>query len=269
MTEKWNHCSKNRPLGLDGERILGNCQKQRRSILVRKASEDPLLKGVGQHNFCSCLCVPVLDDARFPVGLLYLSSDEEEAFTTHGRFAVEKLAREAAPHLGAPQSASVATEAEPPNDLARGALMWGVIFSAVLFALLLVGPPNSELTASQSVPVSTDSLASAREVARKFAHQLRVDELGQAWELLHPDLQQTWDRETFVESLAQWSESEGNQGVLLRRKLSGMRREEERVVAVFLATEGETEVTSWEWELQLADSHWRIFALQGGPVLSP
>jgi hypothetical protein len=269
LSEIWCNGELGQLLGMDGERVLGNVEKWKRTILVEDARTDKLLREVERPQFKSCLAVPVFDESRDLKGVIYLTSPEAKAFNTHGRFACENLAKEAAPILEQHHKRGVGDDVEHkkgPFDylLSRQALI-AVVVLVVLGGFALFSTPAEVIdpTAGNRHSAKIDS----KGVAKTFLQHLRVGEFNQGWELLSPDLQRSWSREQFTSSLQAWTESEERQVVLLNRNVAGVKIEEDVVTAVLYGTtfEGD-DGKQWDWELEEVDGRWRLVRLSG-PVL--
>jgi GAF domain len=275
LKEVWNSGPDEEFVGMDGERILGTCEKRRLTILVRDASTDPHLRGVARRKFKSCLCVPVFDDSKHLIGLIYLSSTSAETFTTHSQITIEKMATEFTPVL-----ASLNPTALPKKVEKTGKGSFEFLYSPTTIvlglALVLVGSLMLLAPTPAGIPEpgsgSQDGKVSVfgpREVTQTFAQHLRVGEYAQAWELFDPVLQERWPQEDFQSQLKEWSQSEEHQRILLERKLSGLKRLEKRATAVFYGSSVEGDSEPWNWELREFDDRWGIIWMQGGPVQSP
>ncbi len=266
MQEIWCKGTPGEFIGLDGERVVGTCQKKGRTVLVADAEKDPLLRGVEKRSFASSLCVPVLDDSRSMIGLLYLTSDKQKEFSVQGRFAAEGLAREVSELLREGTEIEGDTEASPIGLLSSPSVLISLA-SVIVVMLLLVFVASRG--GGKKIDVLTSDSAGAREAGRQFARYLRMGEFAPAWELLDPDLQKVWTMASFRNQMEVWTSQEKNQRILLEKKLSGLKFREGTAHAIFYPTglEGDTDV--WEWELKKVDDNWRLIRMDGGPVKSP
>ena len=268
LQEVWCNGEMGQIAGMDGERVLGTIEKWKQTVLVEDVNSNKLLKSIERHHFQSCLAVPVLDATRILRGVIYLTSTESKAFNTHGRFACEKVAKQAIPVLEKLHG-SVAAEGEDekrPFDF----LLTPQVLVTALALLLLVGigffaAPTGEVEDSQAL--SQTVRASAKETAKDYLQRLRVGEFSQAWELLEPDLQKSWSREQFTNRMNEWTATEGKQLILLNREVAGVKVEGEQATAILFgtATEGD-DGKQWDWELKLMDGRWRLSSVSG-PVL--
>lgn len=266
MEEVW---TKNKPgefVGMDGERVIGTCQKKNRSILIQDASRDPLLKEVEKRFLSSCLCVPILDDSRSQIGLVYLASNETKAFSVQARFAAEGLAKEVAEILQLGSEVEGDTDPSPIGLLSSPSVLISLA-SVFLVMLLLVAVASRSQPAKQD-EVTSDS-AGARETSRQFARYLRVGEFAQAWDFLDPDLQKSWSLASFRTQMEVWSGKENHQRILLDKKLSGLKFRDGTAHAIFYPTSIEGDSAQWDWELEKKENRWRIVKMDGGPVTSP
>ena len=272
MREVWSSEPGEAVLGHDGERILGNCEKRLRSVLVHDATKDTALRGVAKHHFKSCLCVPVIDDSKYLAGLIYLTSDSVGAFTTQDRFGVEHMARSAASGLSSIQRVSEVkpTEGETSYEfLYSPATLFGSLAFVLLLLFWAIGPFDTGVATAPNSSVSREMGFGPKQVAAEFAQHLRVGEFAQAWGLLDPELQERWPQSEFQSRLKEWSGSERNQKILLERKLAGLRFGESQAVAIFYGSSAEGDSGEWSWTLRELDGDWRIVGIGGGPIESP
>lgn len=266
MQEIWCKGSPGEFIGMDGERVIGTCQKKGRPVLITDADKDPLLRGVEKRHFSSCMCIPVLDDSRSMIGLLYLTSDKSKEFSVQGRFAAEGLAREVSEILQAGSEVDGETDPSPIGLLSSPSVL--ISLASVIVVMLMLVFVASSGGGQKGEEVTSDS-SGAREAGRQFARYLRMGEFAPAWELLDPELQQSWSMASFRTQMEVWTSQEINQRILLEKKLSGLKFRDGTAHAIFYPTgiEGDTDV--WEWELKKLDGQWRLIKMDGGPVKSP
>lgn len=268
LEEVWCNGELGQIPGLDGERVQGTLEKWKRTILIEDARTDKLLKGVDKRRFLSCLAVPVLDESRDLKGLIYLTSPDPKGFNTHGRFACEKMAKEVAPVLHRLHKSGGDIEQDdrraPFDFLYSRRFLLGVGVLVLFGGFAILSRPTESV--SEPTGDSKSPRVGPREVSKTFLQHLRVGEFNQAWELLTPDLQKSWSRAQFQDSLQNWAASEAHQLVLLNREVAGVKVEQGVARAVLFGTtvEGDDGV-QWEWELVEVDRRWRLSRV-GGPV---
>lgn len=270
LLQAWSNSPEDEAIGLDGERVVGTCEKKRRSVLVHDASKDGLLRGLQRHNFLSCLCAPICDDSNHIVGLLYLTSTEVEAFTLQDRFSVERIAQEVSPAFLPKDETTTLAQAPGAFDfLYSTSTLAAATLLFLMLGLFAIGPPDLKAEPESGQTGQRESTFGPREVTQKFAQHLRVGEYAQAWELLDPELQARWSRDEFQAQLKDWSKSESHQSILLARKLSNVKFEDDRAVATFYGSSQDGDTSDfWNWELRQVEGDWRVLSLQGGPVTS-
>lgn len=262
LEEIWCNGETGQLLGMDGERVLGTVDKWKKTVLIEDVKGDKLLKGITRHYFQSCLAVPVLDDAKHVKGVLYLVSDEPNAFNIQGRFAGESIAAQAAPVL---EQLNQTGGGEDPKKSPFEMLLTPQALIVALALIVLVGfglfvSPQKD--AEQ--PGVAGLKANARETAKDLLQHLRVGEFSQAWELFEPNLQRSWSRENFQSSLQAWTANEDHQIVLLNRDLGGVKLEDDKAIAVFFPTslKGD-DGNRWVWTFRLVEDRWRVVSLTG------
>ena len=266
MEEVWCKGTPGEFVGMDGERVMGTCQKKGRTVLVADGEKDPLLRGVEKRYFSSCMCVPILDDSRTLIGLLYLTSDKPKEFSVQGRFAAEGLAREVAEILQEGTEVEGDTDPSPIGLFSSHSVIISLV--SVIFVMLLLVFVASRGGGVQTEELTSDS-SGAREAGRQFARYLRMGEFAPAWELLDPELQKSWSMASFRTQMEVWTSEENNQRILLEKKLSGLKFRDGTAHAIFYPTGIEGDTAVWEWELKKVEDQWRLIKMDGGPVKSP
>lgn len=269
MRQVWASEGAPEVVGMDGERIIGTVEKRQRSVLVYDAAKDSLLRGVEVRRFQSCLCVPVFDEYKFLVGLLFVASERASAFSADDRLEVERLARESS-KLSPTEPGQ---KPPPPADASGGTfellmstpVKLGAILLLIFLTLAAIGPAKI----ADAPPPQTERVElTPAETVAKFAQHLRVGEFAVAWQMMHPSLQERASQNAFVSEFQNWSSEPRNQRSLLSRRMPVVKVEGERATATFHKPEGAQGESDWIWELSRDKLGWSITSLKG-PIDRP
>lgn len=268
LQEVWRSTGDQVPLSVADERVLGSCDKEKRSILVEDSTRHKLLKGIEQEKAGSILCCPILDEMRFLKGLIYLTAQEPKAFNTHGRFACERISKDVGRALD--RANELVPESSDAEDSPRlSPAVMGVSLFVVFLVGALVFASVRRGAEPVSVPTRVSSTRTSRDMAQELVRRLKVGEYGAVWEMFSPELQSRWPRRDFEAALSDWSKTESNQEAMLKRRLAGVKEEDGVEVAVLYGTSSETDPTEWNWGIGRHGEEWKVLWFRGGPVASP
>lgn len=270
LKEIWRSGSEDKGIGGDGKRVLGNCAKRQRSVVILDATKDPQMRGIKSHSFQSALCVPIFDSDKNFVGAFLTISDKPETFTNDDKFSTERTVRDLGPVMAAMRRVSEVQDSkdeESPSNLFPPLVPASLAVAAIFLLLWLVSPADREPAPEKAVPTPTVR-REARNSADEFLVALRQKSYEEAWQTLDSSLQARWPLADFSSSFSSWSSRGNHLEVLQNRRITRVEQFEGTARVVLMESFGETEQKDWTWELRGQDGDWRIVAMDG-PIQSP
>lgn len=271
LKQEWSSDGAPEVVGMDGERILGTVEKRQRSVLVYDASKDSLLRGVECPQLKSCLCVPIFDDYKFLIGLIFVSATQENHFSNEDRLELERLSRDCS-RLSAGNAEAVSKSSD--DNLPGSSL--DVLFSApaqlagllmvMLLGIMAIGP--ARLVDAPQPKATVKTVTGPREASATFAQHLRVGEFADAWLTLAPELRSRWPQAEFVSAFTAWTADELHQQSLLSRKLPVVKQSGSEAEVTFLKPPESDDERDWVWKMTSTESGWQVSAMKG-PVDGP
>ena len=256
-------------LSTTAQELLKLCLKRERSLLIQSNS-DPILSTLGQAEFEAVLCVPLLDSDRNAVGLIYADNPRAGAFSNEDRLKIERLARgmiTSLPRVGTAEPQGPTEQPEPPSAWASKAGIALAVLAVGFVTLWFLAPatrPVQPEVVSQPPPKIWASDPAA--VIKSFNRLLTLREHGQAWKLLHPELQATLSAQDFTQQASEWLSDEAHRWEFPRRQLRVSSSTTEEAVCLLDPAEELAELETWEWTLRIHEGQWRIAKMRGGPL---
>lgn len=251
-------------------RIAGAVEKRQRTVLVTDSEKDSLLRGLEVPTLSSAICVPIFDEDKYLIGLLYGESRErKEAFSAQDRFKWEAQGRRLGPVLGRLRSTFQAQKKakKTPYDFLFSPLT--LVFAGVLLVMSFFWvmapadtPPPPDRAAQKN------STAGPHKVAQRYAQYLKEENFHQAWLLLDPVLQTRWPEEQFTQRHQDWLKNEQNKAAMDRREVSRIQRSAGAASVTLFPHNEDKEPSKWVWEFRETSQGWKLSKLEG-PVDSP
>jgi hypothetical protein len=248
------------------EELLRVCLKRERSILIH-SSADPLVHSLGQRDFESALCVPLLDSDGNAVGVIYADHTGPGAFSNTERLLAERMARDLTaklPRKGAPLPQQDAPE--PPSGSRPALVACALLGVFLVFWLLAPGDQRSRPPQPQGVAQPQSWTSDPAAVVSSLLQLLSLRELDQARKLLDPDLQKAISGPDFQSRINDFLADQARRWDLSRRTVRKGSITPTEATCYLDPDPALDDAEPWQWTLSRVDRQWRISAMSAGPL---
>lgn len=256
--------------GDDAKRLQGICCKRQRPVLVHDAEKDIQMRGIRVRSFHSALCVPIFNEDKALLGVIFAASSETDTFTNDHRYALERFAREYGPALSALREVPTSDREEKTGRF--DFLFTPLVLGTVVFALALFGLWSFAPSAKKPQPTSTMTPQAIKneplEVANLFLGELRERNYDSAWARLDSKLKSDWSPARFASQFSTWTDVGDGAKILESRRVSRAQRHNREAQVVLLESTVSGDRGTWVWNLREKDGRWSLTSLDG-PVKSP